>query len=518
MSHRPPGRRQRRAARAALAALLAVSATALTAETALAAPSVTVRIEGRASTLLPATAVPLGSAAETEPETGCPANSISAVLEHATGGDWDRVTEGYTPEEVLGELHWEGEDGAVWEPWVKPAGSDRWFYWRGAYEYGYSCTPWASGKPQLRDGDEVLLQASRVGERNGYPAPLARPAQLTAPRVVAVGEAFTVSATAWSVTRADSYMDPLQGTAAPAAGYTIAGATGGPTDAQGAATVTIAAAGQTTLKAVAPGEDWGRSAPVAVCVHDGDDGVCPPAIEVPAGAALGDVQASGGTVARAVRITARRAALAIDELRLADGAGEGFLLMGGNCAGKTIAAGRSCDAIVLFSPAATGAQTATLEVTSDALERPLATVALSARGVASGSGDAGPQGPPGQQGVPGVQGNPGAKGDPGAPGVAGAKGEKGAKGDAGAQGKPGRNGRDASCIVKRGKGAPKITCRLVAAKAKASKARASLRRGGKTYARGTVASMRATRKLPRGSYTLRYRVSGKLVTQAVRVG
>jgi hypothetical protein len=520
MSHRPKGRRQRRAGRATLAALLAAAATGLAAEAAVAAPSVTVRVEGQTSTLLAPTQVPLGSGEDAEPETGCPLNTAGAVTELAVSGSWDRTAWYPGPVEILGESH-AGWGEPIWELWHKPAGGSRWFYWRGAFDYGWFCTT------ELNDGDTLLWQATRL-DTSSWTNPLARPVNLTAPRVVAVGEPFSIAAHAFSVSRESSYMEPLEATATAASGYSLAGASGVTTDAEGRATVTLSTPGETTLKAVSGNaDDWGRSAAVPVCVHDGDDGLCPPAIEVPASAALGDVPAAGGTVARAVKITARRSALEVDELRLADGAGEGFLLMGGNCAGKTIAAGRSCDAIVLFSPAADGAQSATLEVTSDALEAPLATVALTATGIAGGLGEPGPQGPPGTPGVPGVQGqlgNPGADGAPGTPGPTGPQGPggaKGDKGDAGPAGERGPAGRDAraTCTVKRVKGAPRVTCRVtLAGKKSATGSGARLVRGKTTYARGSAASLRATRTLPRGRYTLRVKVRGAVVALPVRIG
>lgn len=505
MSPLPPRRR------AALAALLATSALGLSAGAA-DAVDVTVRVEGQNGTLLAPRTITLGSADDTEPETGCPADSLSAAIELATGGDWDRTVDYTPPETILGEAH--AYDGTVWEPWVKPADGSAWRYWSGAYSYGFACQPWGGDKPLLHEGDELLLQATKQGE-DAYTRPLARPLSASAPAIVSVGEPFAVSLTAWQGSREGSLNPPPTGVPSPAAGYTISGgAATATTDASGRATVTVATAGRTSLIATSGDpDDWGRLA-IPVCVHDGDDGICPPAIELPASADLGDVPAAGGTVARAVTITARRSDLTVDELRLANGAGAGFLLMGGNCAGKTIRAGRGCDAIVLFSPAATGAQSATLEVVSDAVEQPLATVALTARGVAQSGGAQGPQGPAGQQGVPGVPGAPGQDGATGPSGPAGATGPAGpagAKGDTGARGPAGRDAK-ATCTVKRGKRAPKVTCKVTLAGRRAARAAgARLVRNGKTVARGTTNALRSTSSPKRGRYTLRVAVAGGVI-------
>src|SRR6185312_4803384 len=118
-----------------VAAVLAVAGVAA----ALAAPTVTVRIEGESATLLPATTVTLGSP---EPVSGCPANSVAAAINLAVGGNWDHGEEKGSPgdftETLLGETHAFTHEGDTWAEWVD-------YKWGGGI-----CSD------LLSEGDEVL--------------------------------------------------------------------------------------------------------------------------------------------------------------------------------------------------------------------------------------------------------------------------------------------------------------------------------------------------------------------------
>ncbi|MDO8214210.1 metallophosphoesterase, partial [Conexibacter sp. CPCC 206217] len=132
-----------------------------------------------------------------------------------------------------------------------------------------------------------------------------------------------------------------------------------------------------------------------------------------------------------------------------------------------------------------------------------------ANGADGRDGAQGPQGPVGPQGETGPIGPVGSNGADGAQGPAGAAGAKGDKGDAGARGAKGDKGapgRDAivTCTIRSSRVTCKVTYSSRAAKnAKVKKtAKASLVRNGRTFAKGSVSSLKATRRVARGKYTL----------------
>jgi DNA-binding beta-propeller fold protein YncE len=144
------------------------------------------------------------------------------------------------------------------------------------------------------------------------------------------------------------------------------------------------------------------------------------------------------------------------------------------------------------------------------------------------TGPTGPAGPAGV-GIEGPAGATGATGPVGAPGPAGSIGPTGATGATGATGPRGPAGRDAriTCKAARAKrGRVKVTCSVRFTASRRVAVRATLKRGGTTYAtgyevvnRGTAGvALKAKRKLVRGSYTLSMRfATGDVITQKVRV-
>ncbi|WP_028067465.1 collagen-like protein [Solirubrobacter soli] len=108
-------------------------------------------------------------------------------------------------------------------------------------------------------------------------------------------------------------------------------------------------------------------------------------------------------------------------------------------------------------------------------------------------GPAGPTGPVGPAGPQGEQGDPGptTQASPRAPGPQGPAGPKGDKGDQGAA------GRDAKVTCK-STGRTKVKCTV-----KYANRKATLTRNGRVYARGIASSLKATRTLTKGRYTLR---------------
>jgi hypothetical protein len=216
------------------AVILAVAATP-----ALAAPTVTVRVEGQNATLLPPTTVTLDSAPVVLADATCPSNSAAAAIDKATGGNWDRKQ--FT-QSLLGESHtFTAND--YWAEWI----SDRFG--------GGICTD------LLNEGDEVLML---VDTSDASFNPTVFPLVLAGvPARVAPGAAFTVT-----VTQYRTAGTPGTSTAEPAAGVSVGGAT---TGADGRATVTLSTPGATTLRAV---RGASRSVPVPVCVSTGSDGAC----------------------------------------------------------------------------------------------------------------------------------------------------------------------------------------------------------------------------------------------------
>jgi hypothetical protein len=220
---------------------------------ALAGPTVTVRIEGESSTLLPATTVTLGSP---EPVSGCPANSVAAAINLATGGNWDHGEAsgggGDFTQTILGETHEFTHESDTWAEWVN-------YKWGGGI-----CTD------LLSEGDEVLMIADH--EPPPY-APTVLPLVVSeAPAVVQAGVPFAVKVSAIH-TAPGTFAEPGQGTPEPAAGVTVSGpGASATTDANGVATLSVASVGQATMRATKAGDAPSRT--FSLCVHDGNDGNC----------------------------------------------------------------------------------------------------------------------------------------------------------------------------------------------------------------------------------------------------
>jgi hypothetical protein len=173
--------------------------------------------------------------------------------------------------------------------------------------------------------------------------------------------------------------------------------------------------------------------------------------------------------------------------------------------------GDSCAIDVRFAPQQSGASSASLVVETNASQQPLE-VTLSGTGgeLPQGlSGEAGPRGPAGSAGAPGLAGASGAQGIPGAVGIAGAPSPAVARPEGAALAhechrsrQAGRKGRLA-CFVR-------VQAPAAPSGARAGRVRATLQRGGATYASwsGHLAGgqrelrMPAVRRLAPGVYTL----------------
>lgn len=168
-----------------------------------------------------------------------------------------------------------------------------------------------------------------------------------------------------------------------------------------------------------------------------------------------------------------------------------FFVLYNDCAAARLTTGQSCTVRLRFGPAAVGARSATLAVTSSGGATD-PTAALTGTGTAGGGGGAGPQGPAG------ATGPTGAAGADGRPGPQGPKGDTGPAGPAGTSSK---------CTVRKVRGTSKITCKEIAASR--AVARAWLTRAGTTYAVSKRAlsqdgalKLTGLRKIEPGRYTL----------------
>lgn len=385
-------------------------------------------------------------------------------------------------------------------------------------------------------GDVVVLQATERHFADGdtmYGLPTTPQVRVEAvPLTVAPGQSVTATVAELAPGAGDFSgwgSNAVAGTRSVAAGYGLGfddgSTTFAATDAQGRATATVPAdaSGIINLIAIA-GTDRAAlptashnsafSAPVSACVYDGSaSSPCSGSLSAPA-VDLG-TQARGTIgAATPVVVTPALGHVAITAAKLVSGDVDDFLLTSDGCSGATVVSGDgtttpSCSVRVRFAPSVAGARSAVLRITSDGMN-PTLDVTVTGTGGAPGAGTPGPAG---ENGVKGDTGAPGATGATGATGANGAAGPSGPAGATGPTGPQGKAGRDAVCTVKRAKGAPKVACKLTTAKG----TKATLTRLGRVYARGTVASLRATRRVPAGSYTLRYRSHGKAVTQHVTI-
>ncbi|HLL92060.1 MAG TPA: hypothetical protein VK252_03900, partial [Solirubrobacteraceae bacterium] len=229
-----------------------LSLSVLEVSPALAGPTVTVRVEGESSTLLPLTSVKLESP---EPVSGCPASSATAAINLAVNGDWDHGDEdgskGDFTETILGETHIFEDNGTTWDVWV----NDRWG--------GGIC------EDLLNEGEEVLLVADHLGANF---APERLPLVLSgAPTTVDAGTSFTVDVNKIFLAHGGEKVG--EGEPKPEEGVTVSGGgASATTGADGAATLTLTNTGPVTLRATKAGD--APSASIVVCVHNGNDGTC----------------------------------------------------------------------------------------------------------------------------------------------------------------------------------------------------------------------------------------------------
>ena len=141
------------------------------------------------------------------------------------------------------------------------------------------------------------------------------------------------------------------------------------------------------------------------------------------------------------------------------------------------------------------------------------------------TGPIGPAGPVGA-GTEGPAGATGATGPVGALGPAGPIGPTGATGAPGPRGPAGRDARITCKAARARRGRVKVTCSVRFTASRRVAVRATLKRGGRTYATGyrvvnrgsAGVALKTRRTLVRGNYTLSMKfATGDVITQKVRV-
>lgn len=234
---------RRAMAAAAVAAAMVVPATA-------SAATATIQIEGEFGTRVAAQSWTIGSAAVTDPGSGCKANTVSAAIEAVTAGSWDRQPFITT---ILGESHGAPSWLSYWSLWVNK-------------NYGNlgACSQ------AVASGDHILVQATKSGPGPDY-VPTSKPVVLTAPAIVDDGVPFTVTVKQWAPLTTNS-MPVLPSVQSNGVGYVVSGggSTSTTTGGAGTATMTLTGSGNTTIKAASTDpNNWGRSVDVPICIEDG---------------------------------------------------------------------------------------------------------------------------------------------------------------------------------------------------------------------------------------------------------
>lgn len=197
-----------------------------------------------------------------------------------------------------------------------------------------------------------------------------------------------------------------------------------------------------------------------------------------------------------------------------------FLVSYDGCTGIALAPGARCTVEARFAPSATGARSAELHLTSNALPQSPAVVALTGTGVTPPPPERGEQGPIGPHGEHGERGEPGVRGEQGTIGPAGSAGAQGPQGAAGSvlvrcaivRARARRAAARTRCTVAvvNGTGSARVQARLASTRGKVvARANGKLRRG-----RGTL-TLTSGRKLGAGRYLLTVASGGERTTRSI---
>jgi hypothetical protein len=397
------------------------------------------------------------------------------------------------------------------------APDEGWQLWVGEHYFNLgAAAPVYDLCDAAQEDETVVLQASDLAGPSEPFVPDTPHIQVEgAPTSVVVGQHFTVTVAVFEpiVEWGQNGTGTLRTTGG---GYDVSvnGGTPAQTNPNGEATLTATAADVGGAELVARA---GSSPTLKLPTAEGNSALAVP-VSVQVIGQAGELSAAGGQFAsqaldtigapQSIVVSAVSGGAQIGDVRVAGPDAQDFLISSDGCTGVTADSGTqaTCTVGVRFVPSQEGARSAMLVVSSTAgigtLEVPL-----------SGGGTGLPSGSTGEQGLRGEAG-PSGLGSQGTQGQVRGQGPAGAPGPRGLTGPP---GRDATCKVLRGRRAPRIKCTLGGVKSGASSP-ASLTRGGRTYARGTVAALRPVHgRLAAGRYTLRYRYDGRGLAVAVLV-
>jgi hypothetical protein len=197
--------------------------------------TVSVRVEGASTTLLPLTRVTTNTTS-TPPPGNCPGTTAAGALQLATEGNWDH--EEYI-QTILGETHeWTMSDPRYWAVWI----DDK-------YAEEGACSL------QLHEGDHLLFLVDRATAPEYTPTVF--PLELSgAPAEITQGESATVTVDKYSTA----------GVASAANGVSVKGGdAAATTNVSGQATVKFSTLGTAHLRGTKSG--FAPTASVAVCVH-----------------------------------------------------------------------------------------------------------------------------------------------------------------------------------------------------------------------------------------------------------
>lgn len=446
-----------------------------------------------------------------------PADSVGAAL-LALNDPWGIVELEGSPElEFEGvKLPMESTSFRTPEPGVVDEG---WQLWVGEHYFNLGAAPVLGLCDTVQEGETVVLQASELlGPSEPFVTDTPHIQIEEVPASVVVGQRFTVTVAAFepTVEWGQNGTETLRTTGA---GYSVSinGGIPAQTNANGEATLTATAAEAGAAHLVARA---GSSPKLKLPTANGNSALSVPAAVQVIGQAS-ELSAPGGSFGsqaidtigapQLIVVSADGGGAQITSVHVAGPDSQDFLLNADGCTGVTVDSETptTCTVGVRFAPSQEGARTAVLVLSSTAgtgtIEVPL-----------TGTGGTFPAGAQGEPGSQGPAGPAGASGQSGAQGSAGATGLPGATGLQGATGPRGPAGRDATCKVLRGHGAPRIKCTLGGVKSRVVSA--SLTRGGRIYARGTVASLHPVRgRLAAGRYTLCCRPDGRSLAVAVVV-